>query len=65
MALQQWLDKNGVSVAEFAQRIGVSRQAVWGWTRGNFYPNALHLRQIELETNGQVVTAAFVEVADA
>ncbi len=55
-----WLKETGVSSAELARRLGVTRQTVQGWIDGAFRPSIIHLRQLELLTGNVISAASFV-----
>ncbi len=56
MNLHTWLKAQDISTTDFAERLGVSYQAVWFWRKSKSYPSGKHLAQIEDITRG-VVTA--------
>lgn len=61
MSLENWIVKQGMSCAETARRLGVSRQAVTSWIRGDSRPGLVRARQIELLTGGAVGLASWVD----
>lgn len=61
MSLDNWLVKHGMSCAEIARRLGVTRQAVTSWVRGETRPGLVRARQIELLTGGAVGLSAWVD----
>lgn len=62
MQLSDWLTHNNISVAVFAERIGVTAQAVRLWTRGERMPGVEQISAIQRVTEGQV-TANDLHVA--
>lgn len=51
---QQWMEREGWTVRELAERLGVTRQAVWCWAVGSSSPSLLHLAELEKISNGEV-----------
>lgn len=63
MRLATWLERNGVSDAEFGQKIGAHRTRVWAWKRGVGSPQAKHLAAISEVTKGKVTAKDFSQAA--
>lgn len=61
MVLQDWLTRQGLSYAAFAEEIGVSRAAVWRWVRGNRIPHPRLALLIERHTGGHVPVTIWAE----
>lgn len=61
MTLQDWLSSQEVSDADFAARIGVTRQALYRYKNGQRMPRIGILRKIISETAGQVSARDFIE----
>lgn len=59
MQITDWLTKNDISDADFAARVGVSRQALWRYKTGDRIPRRPILERIQSETGGQVQPADF------
>ena len=59
MQITDWLSKNTISDADFAARIGVSRQALWRYKSGERIPRPKILERIQLATGGKVKPADF------
>lgn len=64
MKLTEWLAKNRVSDADFAKRIGVSRQALWRYKAEDRLPKREILERIKTETGGEVCPADFFASPD-
>ena len=62
MQITDWLTKKDISDADFAARIGVSRQALWRYKSGERIPRPKILKRIQDETGGQVQPADFFAV---
>jgi predicted transcriptional regulator len=65
MTLTDWLAKENLSHAAFAERIGVSQAAVTRYVRGARFPHRGVLSRIKAETNGAVTFSDFLEVEEA
>lgn len=63
MQIADWLTKNDISDADFAARIGVSRQALWRYKAGDRIPRRPILERIQRETGGEVRPADFFAAA--
>lgn len=64
MKLAAWLERHKIKRVDFAERIGVSPQAITGWCDGTFWisrENALRIRE---ETGGAVTPNDFLEAAE-
>ena len=59
MKITDWLTKNDISDADFAARIGVSRQALWRYKSGERIPRPNILQRIQGQTGGEVQPADF------
>ncbi len=59
MALAKWLSEKDVTASKLALEIGVTRQAVSSWVRGDCLPSAQNLAAIENYTNGAVTARSF------
>lgn len=53
-ALRQYLEAHGMSGADFAEWIGVSRQTVAAWLRGAKVPSPKHITLVAQKTRGEV-----------
>lgn len=60
MTLTSWLSKTKTSDAEFAERIGVTRQALWRYKVAGRVPKADIIARITKATNGKVTANDFV-----
>jgi predicted transcriptional regulator len=58
--LRCWLDASDFSVTSLATRLGVSRQAVYGWISGESLPTTLHLIKLQDLSGGRVTALSFV-----
>lgn len=65
MKLTDWLAKENLSHAAFAERIGVSQAAVTRYARGARFPHRGVLSRIKEATNGAVTFVDFLEVQEA
>ena len=54
MQLSEYLMSEGISAAEFARQVGVTRQQVSLWLRGGAYPSARYVGIIHRVTSGAV-----------
>ena len=59
MRLKNWLENKGMSVADFAARIGVTEQAVYAWMRGDRRPGHANIYVIRGVTDGDVTANDF------
>jgi transcriptional regulator with XRE-family HTH domain len=59
MRLRQYLDEHGLSPSDFAERIGVSFQAVYRYLDGERIPAHDVLARIYKETKGRVTSNDF------
>ena len=48
--LREWFKLTGVSQAELADEIDVTRATIQNWLTGKTYPNGLHLRRLHERT---------------
>ena len=62
--LPDYLAKAGLSMAQFAQKIGVSREAVRGWCGGEYSPSLQRIKRIEEITEGEVTARSFYRGRD-
>lgn len=60
MTLTNWLLKTNTSDADFAERIGVSRQALWRYKVAGRIPKPEILARIAKATNGKVTANDFM-----
>jgi transcriptional regulator with XRE-family HTH domain len=58
--LAQYLHENGLSRAEFAERIRVSEVSVTRYLSGSRFPNRTVLSLIEQVTDGEVLASSFL-----
>lgn len=63
MHLDQFLRTNGLTRAQFAERIGVGRLAVQRWATGHAKPRWQTIAKIEAATDGAVTAADFMPSA--
>ncbi|MFG1376130.1 helix-turn-helix domain-containing protein [Xanthobacter autotrophicus] len=59
MDIATWLSQNDVSEAEFAVRIGVTRQSIWRYRSGERVPRPGVIARIREATGGQVTANDF------
>lgn len=64
MKITDWLTTNKISDAEFASRIGVSRQALWRYKSGERIPKRDIIERILHETDGEVRPADFFSIPE-
>jgi transcriptional regulator with XRE-family HTH domain len=57
MQLRAWLEKEEMSVAEFARRLDRSYLTVWRWLRGVRTPNKDMRKRVRGATGGEVMPA--------
>lgn len=58
MTLQEYLDRHEMSAAEFAERVGVTRAAVYLWLKG-VAPQRATMRRIMKATDGELTRQNF------
>lgn len=63
MTLSEYLEKNELSVADFAALVGVERQSVYRWKNGQRFPNRDDLKNIAKATKNAVTANDFVRAA--
>ena len=61
MTLFDWLESTGTRASEIALQLGVSRQVVYAWMRGDHYPSVENLAKLEALSSGLVTASSFVE----
>lgn len=61
MTLASWLSETKISDAEFADRIGVSRQALWRYKAMERVPRPEILSRIHTATSGAVTANDFMQ----
>ena len=59
--LSDWIREQGMTHAEFARQLRVTRAAVNAWCRGVYFPSAWSLSRIEELTDGEVTAKSFCE----
>jgi len=59
MHLENYLKRENLSKARFALKLGVTREAVSAWCRGDYYHNLKNLVAIEKLTKGVVLPESF------
>jgi transcriptional regulator with XRE-family HTH domain len=59
MTLASWLSREEISDADFAERIGVSRQALWRYKSCERVPRPEIMARIHVETGGAVTANDF------
>jgi transcriptional regulator with XRE-family HTH domain len=64
MKITDWLTQNKISDADFAERIGVTRQALWRYKAGDRIPKVRILERIQHETCGEVRPADFFSISE-
>lgn len=60
MTLTSWLSKTKISDTDFAERIGVTRQALWRYKVAGRIPKPEIIARISKATNGKVTANDFV-----
>lgn len=60
MTLTSWLTKTNTSDADFAERIGVTRQALWRYKSAGRIPKPEIIARISRATNGKVTANDFM-----
>ena len=68
-AFSRWLEESGLTAAVLAQRLGVTRGAVYQWAQGRSAPTVAHLVALDRLSEGKVTPSMFLneneEVAHA
>ena len=54
MKLSEWLRQSGISVTKVADLLGVSRQTIYGWSKGEYLPRVKHLQRLYELSGGDV-----------
>lgn len=62
MKISQYLKNNGLSLADAAEDLKVTRQAVSLWEKGQRIPKKLQMQRIFNWSNGQVTAMDFYEL---
>jgi transcriptional regulator with XRE-family HTH domain len=62
MRLSKWMEREGVTAAQFAADLGASRDGVHKWMQRQRVPRPEHLRKIYDYTKGAVTPTDFVEL---
>jgi transcriptional regulator with XRE-family HTH domain len=62
MTLQNWLHKQKLTVAQFAQSIGVQKVTVYRWLYGHRIPSPAMMRLVMEATDGAVTANDLLEV---
>ena len=62
MTLTDYLNRERIPMAAFAERIGVSRQSLHRYTAGQRRPDWDVLSRIVRETNGEVTANDFIQL---
>ena len=65
MTLHEYLETRSLTQSAFAERIGVSSEAVNQWVKGKRIPRPEFIRGIECETEGAVAAADWFREAPA
>jgi DNA-binding transcriptional regulator YdaS (Cro superfamily) len=65
MTLTEYLSTNNLTQSAFAERIGVSSEAVNQWVKGKRFPRPESIMDIERETGGKVRVADWYTFAPA
>ena len=60
MDLRTYLDREGMTVSEFARRVGISHSNVLRWMSGAYRPSLAAMVAVEKETGGAVTARDFV-----
>lgn len=59
MKLKTYLKKEGLTLREFAKKIGVTHAAIWKYSQGTRTPSLKNLKIIEKVTKGKVTYRDF------
>lgn len=59
------MQAEGLSDAELAARLGVGRQTVWRWRRGQAIPGRAAMQALYRQTGGAVTAEDFYDLAPA
>jgi transcriptional regulator with XRE-family HTH domain len=54
MTLKEWISEQNITIAEAAERIGISRMSVYSYIRGSRLPRHKAMRKIARATGGKV-----------
>lgn len=63
LSLADWLDREGISPAQFSIRVGKSRPTVGRWLSGEAFPRKTALKKIAEITGGEVTANSFMPQA--
>lgn len=61
MKLSEYLDKTGVSIANFSRSCGISENTMYTYVKGTSQPSIDNALKIEKQTSGAVKVSDFVE----
>lgn len=62
MHLQTYLKDNNIGISEFAKILSVSRNTIWNWMSGSWYPSPRNMRKIESATRKEVTFIDMMEM---
>ena len=65
MQLRDYLQRHGLTQAEFAKRIGVEKLAVYRYLAGSRFPNKRVMQRITDETKGKVTASDFMKLMES
>ena len=57
--LSDYIKRMGLSMADFASQLGVTREAVRCWCRGDYLPSLANVSEIERVTGGAITARSF------
>ena len=57
--LSEYIRNMGISKADFASQLGVTREAVRAWCAGQYQPSLLHVSEMERLTGGVITARSF------
>jgi len=55
----RWMEDAGWSVTRLSAVLGVSREAIYGWLRGDFLPSSKNLRRLCMLSEGAIQILSF------
>jgi predicted transcriptional regulator len=65
MHLREYIDRNNINVTAFAQEVGVSRNTIYAYIRGERRPSLKTYNRIKDRTEGQVDANSFFGLLSA
>jgi transcriptional regulator with XRE-family HTH domain len=63
--LKSYLTKNGITVFDFSNAVGVTRQSVYKWQKGESMPTPCNIRAIHAAYPSLDIKSMICEIVDA